>query len=611
MRVAKATLIAGAGIVCISGCGASAEQDALATSDDELPAVAMPFGGAGSGHTAEIAALAAAPAVPIYQGGNLYPNPRVVVVLWTSAVNTLASQAMPNFFGVALDNGWMDWLDEYYSFKAADGPLGRGTYGGMYTINPVNTRTLLTLSAIGAELGTQINASNLPPPVDRNVVYMVYLPAGYTIQTGKTTFSCAKGGFCAIHSSVTQTIQGASRQVVFGAMPDFFNGGCAQPVVCGNGDNVQNLTAASSHELAEITTDPFAGTGWSPEIADGCPIQDMITDSNDETVTVTKLTDRLTDSCITTRPDCQRVSDMYGSMQPPFDFAPFDVQNWWVANSCATAPGPTSTDLCQKASDIFGMQQSDVAFAPIETQYWFDVNNCLTSPRVQKFACARAADAYGIDYDSAGISWGAAPASVRDWYTSNLCTISFERQDSCQKAADMFSILGTSSFGAAPASVRTWWQANGCTAFTSYLAGQQCQNAANYYGIEANVSWGTAPPEAQSWWTAKGCNAAPRCQDLSELWGINAGVTFGYAPTNIQTWWTNNECNSKPLFSANTCQRAADTFGMVRYFTSSHGGSGTPGFAPTNVQSWWLANSCLSYAPRERNRVAFSNGPTP
>jgi hypothetical protein len=52
----------------------------------------------------------------------------------------------------------------------------------------------------------------------------------------------------------------------------------------------------------------------------------------------------------------------------------------------------------------------------------------------------------------------------------------------------------------------------------------------------------------------------------------------------VQSWWVANGCNTRPLFLADACERASDTYGIFAGMTW--------GFAPPNVRSWWMATGC-------------------
>jgi hypothetical protein len=592
LRTLGASMAAAGLAATLASCGNIDDEQAAAT-DDQQGAVSGGFSGArrGGGTTA-----AATP--PSYGGGAVLPNPRVVTVFWGSNVSANVRGSISGFYSAVLDSAYFDWLDEYGSTVASNGPIGRGTNAGNFTITPGNTATSLTEASIGTELAAQINANHLPAPT-ANVIYMVYFPSTISITASGCGTSCVD--FCACHESTTQRIGTSNVSFPYAIIPDFSSAsGCSSG--CGSGTEFQNVSYASSHELVEAVTDPFPFSGWAPEIGDGCNQQTTTVRASDGTsYTVQTEFSAQSSSCIASRPDCQRISDTYGvAANVTFGSAPSDVRTWWTGNSCNTSPSGVSADLCQKASDVFGIvANSTFGFAPSDVQTWWTSNHCATSPLVSKSLCQRAADSYGI---VANQTWGAAPASVRTFWTSNSCNAAPVGQDPCQKAADLYGIVANVSFGFAPSDVQTWWTANKCGAATTSTLAQQCQNASDLYAIVANTTFGGAPASVQTWWTSNHCGASPRCQDESELYGVNAGVTFAFAPSFVQTWWSSHSCATKPLFSANSCQRAADTFGIVA--------NSTFGFAPSTVRTWWTSNSCTQH-PRERLRRAFSNGPTP
>src|SRR5262249_32444731 len=90
-------------------------------------------------------------------------------------------------------------------------------------------------------------------------------PPNVTITLVPGANSCQFLGFCAYHSFVA----GGPQRVPYGVFPDFSQGGCAPSRGCGFGSAFQNLTAASSHELAEAVTDTdvLANSAFAPPLA--------------------------------------------------------------------------------------------------------------------------------------------------------------------------------------------------------------------------------------------------------------------------------------------------------------------------------------------------------
>lgn len=262
----------------------------------------------------------------LYYGGKIIANPKVYTVLWGASVDPAISSAMPDVFRATTNSAWMDWLNEYSTTVLRTGgpgaggsgsnqSAGRGTYAGQYQITPANTGSPLLDTQIASELNAQIDAGHLPLP-DENAIYMVYFAPGQTIQDGPDSVSCVK--FCAFHSTFTRN----GKSVYFGVMPDFGAGsGC--DTGCGpQGTEIENLSAASAHELIEAVTDAEVGVapaidaplGWydnaNGEVGDMCnQHQDTVVSLvNGQSYTVqqifsNKAAAASTPACVTTRYD--------------------------------------------------------------------------------------------------------------------------------------------------------------------------------------------------------------------------------------------------------------------------------------------------------------------
>jgi hypothetical protein len=526
-------------------------------------------------------------------------HPTVVAVPWGDQVDSSVTSRLMGFFQTVLDSGYMDWLEEYYSVVASDGPIGRGAFGGLQPIKPANTGTSLNETDIGAELAGQINAGALHR-LDIDTVYIVYLPSGVSV-TGPACNGTSCKDWCACHTWTIEELGGSSTPIPFVIIPDMATdcAGMCDPI-SGTETPFQKASSAASRAMVETFTNPFGGSGWAPEIGEACAHQDTTITASDTTeYTVQTAWSLEANACIVTRPDCQRMSDTYGldAQNQAFGFAPPDVVAWWTANGCSTAPSATSTSLCQKASEVYGIVSNQTfGYAPEAVQQWW--GNCNTAPLTLKSLCQRASDVYGM---IGGYSSGSAPGYVQDFWNKNNCGTSPIGQDACQKAADLYGIVHGVTWGFAPSDVQKWWTQNSCLTQASTNLAQQCQNFSDLYAVD-NGTLGSAPSEVQKWWTDHGCSASPICQDISEIWGASANVTVGYAPLNVAAWWMNQGCTTQPLFTADTCQQAADTFGIVKNLTS--------GFAPSSVQLWWTNSHCNAY-PRDNQRRSFANGPTP
>jgi uncharacterized repeat protein (TIGR01451 family) len=232
----------------------------------------VPFGRATPGAIKNAAAPAGAHLT--YWGGPVISHVHVVAVFWGTNVNTATTTGIGQFFTDFTNSNFFDLLTEYSTV----GVLGagtpavstnqfivRGNFDTAVTITPAVACVVpctLTDAQIQTELAAQITAGKLPVPVadaSGNVesIYMIYFPPGISISLGPAA-SCVSGGFCAYHSN---TPSGLSPGLVpYGVMPDMFPpSGCS--IGCGSSVNpFQNLTAVTSHELAEAVTDALVGS---------------------------------------------------------------------------------------------------------------------------------------------------------------------------------------------------------------------------------------------------------------------------------------------------------------------------------------------------------------
>lgn len=209
-----------------------------------------------------------------YYGGQVASNVQVVVVFWGPNVDPTVTSGIAGFYQTITKSTYFDLLSEYSTAGATvtggapstNQKIGRGTYLNSYTITPSVCPSNCTIddSQISPEVVAQINAGHLPQPTldaagNDNTLYMIYFPPGVVITQGGGT-SCVQ--FCGYHGTVNLD----AKELGYGVMPDFGAGsGC--DLGCGNGTQFENVTAVSSHELAEAVTDlgvGLAGTVGPP-----------------------------------------------------------------------------------------------------------------------------------------------------------------------------------------------------------------------------------------------------------------------------------------------------------------------------------------------------------
>jgi hypothetical protein len=199
----------------------------------------------------------------LYYGGQVISHVKVYAVMWGPNVQSTVTSNVSGFFTAVTNSTHFDFLEEYNTknIKAQDGrdgtnqDIGRGSFGGLYTITPANTSNKLQDTDIEAELEAQITAGKLPKN-DDNSLYMTYFPPGVSITIDGQT-SCQ--AFCAYHMGFVSKTLG---NVFYGVMPDL-GGACS--FGCGFQMNpFDSVSIISAHELVEATTDPFPTPGNTP-----------------------------------------------------------------------------------------------------------------------------------------------------------------------------------------------------------------------------------------------------------------------------------------------------------------------------------------------------------
>ncbi len=222
------------------------------------------------------------------KGGPVLTNVEVVPVLWNSSVSYQAK--LESFYdGFVSSEVYADVLSQYSS-------IGKGTYGGSYTLD--QTSTSVTDADVQAALTAMFVADPSVAPTG-STYYPVHMPSGVTAYGVQGKASCSY--WCGYHSSFKYN----GVDVAYGVIIDMDScSSCGESGVAAS----DNLTAASSHEMLEATTDPYgrigAGYGWidtsdGDEIADLCEHnQATIFGSNGNPYVVTKLWSNSADACV-------------------------------------------------------------------------------------------------------------------------------------------------------------------------------------------------------------------------------------------------------------------------------------------------------------------------
>jgi hypothetical protein len=209
-----------------------------------------------------------------YIGGKLLSHPTVYAIYWSDKVADYVQTGIPSFLDAFLNSTELDWLSEY-SINGYD--LGRGSLGGIYTLNPHNTSTTLQEADFEAEIETQLNENALPRPPQGDAIYAVFVPSAISIHKPDGD-SCKD--WCAYHGYKQTASFGT---IYYAAIMDHNSDDCRNHCAFAAAD-FDDVTDATSHELAEAITDPNSGKdqgiaalgvlGWvspsSDEIGDHC-----------------------------------------------------------------------------------------------------------------------------------------------------------------------------------------------------------------------------------------------------------------------------------------------------------------------------------------------------
>ena len=197
----------------------------------------------------------------VYYGGPVVSSTKVITVFWGPAIDPAVKSKISGFYKTIVNSSYFDWLKEYNTTlnsqsgqKGTNQKIGRGTFGGEFTITPSFTANVIDDSNIRAEITAQIQAKNLPA-ADDNSLYMIHFPKGSSITLpngGSVATSCQD--FCAYHNNFHMPDK---QTVLYGVMPDLTDGICPQG--CGTNDTFGNTCAAASHEVVEATTDALIG----------------------------------------------------------------------------------------------------------------------------------------------------------------------------------------------------------------------------------------------------------------------------------------------------------------------------------------------------------------
>jgi hypothetical protein len=189
-----------------------------------------------------------------YRGGNIVENATYVNVFWgaywTSGTG-LAERQYQNAYmtAVAPSAEFASVLTQYTG--AGGKTIHTASFQGEKLVSgePGGTSKKIDDSAIGPAIDSWIAAGLVPAPTI-NTVYQIYFPKGVSITLG-TDASCTT--FCGYHSTV-RTTRGSGGLVRYISMPHPDCSGCQFASTVND-----SLSVVSTHEMAELQTDPDVG----------------------------------------------------------------------------------------------------------------------------------------------------------------------------------------------------------------------------------------------------------------------------------------------------------------------------------------------------------------
>jgi hypothetical protein len=218
--------------------------------------------------TREVMSVAALPGAP------LIPNVEVDTLFYGAQWQTdptLQQQAiqLESFFQSITNSSYMDLLSQY---STAQYQIGRGSWEKGLDV-PSQLPALLADSDIQGMVQNLVSQGYLAPP-DGNRLYVVFTAPGVEVSMGGETSGTEPGinHFLGYHGIFREQTTGWG---AYYAVIPYVPPGPGGHQTWGITDQVQSLTAVSSHELAEAVTDPDCTNGYrdrsqtgSPEVGD-------------------------------------------------------------------------------------------------------------------------------------------------------------------------------------------------------------------------------------------------------------------------------------------------------------------------------------------------------
>jgi len=235
-----------------------------------------------------------------YQGGALLANVEAqAVYLGSDWQNNATLQAqsgqVDTFLSTIVQSSYMDMMTN------AGYNVGRGTStAGVVDNITLNKTTGITDAQIQADIQAMIKSGQLQAP-DANRLYVVYVEPGVVIHMGGAASNTA---FLGYHGAFAGTTSGGAAADIHYAVISYPGAPNFTAASQGFSSNLDEMTAVSSHELAEAVTDPnvnYKTMGWYDfqnngeigdlaeghyAVLDGFLVQDLV-NQNDQLITPT------------------------------------------------------------------------------------------------------------------------------------------------------------------------------------------------------------------------------------------------------------------------------------------------------------------------------------
>lgn len=228
------------------------------------------LGGVSARKPVRSAASPGKPAFPgfIYNGGPVITAPKVYTSfwgkLWSDAAHQAAAQRLNQFVQDLLNSNFMNVLSQY----GAGAGAGRSAFGKSSFVAGVASQ--LTDADIHGVIQSNINSGAIPEPPANNasLALIIFLDEGTEVKdTNLGVVMCEPKGDTAFgyHNFFTTSAGNAFYYGVIPALDD----ACIRNSCGGSGCTLQlsqtqeqRRTQVTSHEFAEMLTDPNPPTGW-------------------------------------------------------------------------------------------------------------------------------------------------------------------------------------------------------------------------------------------------------------------------------------------------------------------------------------------------------------